>query len=237
MNTKGWILLSIFALALCLTETAGAQLRPQGSLNFSVGIPQGSFKQHVDNVGLGFDAFVGVGLGKTPIILGVDLGGQVYGFERRNEPFSTTIPDVTVDVETSNNILLAHLLLRIQPATGVVQPYLDGLFGLKHFATETSISDENFSADEPIASSTNFEDTAMSYGVGGGLSVKVYGGRGGRGRVSAVQINAGIRYLLGSEAEYLKEGSIERRNGQVFFTTERSKTDMLIPQLGAVLKF
>jgi hypothetical protein len=73
--------------------------------------------------------------------------------------------------------------------------------------------------------------------VGGGLSVKVYGGRGGRGRVSAVQINAGIRYLLGSEAEYLKEGSIERRNGQVFFTTERSKTDMLIPQLGAVLKF
>lgn len=227
----------LFLFSLLLVGTAQAQLRPQGSLNFSVGVPQGAFERHVDNVGLGINAFGGVGLGRTPIVIGVDLGAQIYGFERRNEPFSNTIPDVTVDVETTNNILLAHLLLRIQPPTGMVQPYLDGLFGLKHFSTETSIHNENFNDGDPIASSTNFSDTALSYGVGGGLSVQVYRGRGGRGKVRGVYVNAGIQYLLGSEAEYLKEGSIERRNGQVFFTTEYSKTDMLIPQLGAVLKF
>ncbi|HMB93222.1 MAG TPA: outer membrane beta-barrel protein [Rhodothermales bacterium] len=237
MHKKGSIPFALLIFGLVLVGTAQAQLRPQGSLNFSVGIPQGSFEQHVDDVGFGINAFAGVGLGRTPIVVGVDLGAQIYGFERRNEPFSNTIPDVTVDVETSNSILLAHLLLRIQPPTGMVQPYLDGLFGLKHFSTETSIHSENFNDGDPIASSTNFEDTALSYGVGGGLSVKVYGGRGGRGKVRAVHINAGVHYLLGSEAEYLKEGSIERRDGQVFFTTERSKTDMLIPQLGAVLKF
>ena len=50
-------------------------------------------------------------------------------------------------------------------------------------------------------------------------------------------INAGARYLFGTEAEYLQEGAIERRNGRVFFSTDRSETDLLIAQLGITLKF
>ena len=162
--------------------------------------------------------------------MGFDGGFLVYGFERRHEPFSTTIPDVTVAVETSNAIAMGHLLLRLQPPTGSFQPYIDGLFGFKYFFTETSINDEH--GDFAIASSTNFDDAALSYGVGGGLDFEIH-----RGHRKSVFINVGARYLFGSEAEYLKEGSIERRNGRVFFTTERSETDILITQLGITMKF
>ena len=122
-------------------------------------------------------------------------------------------------------------VLRLQPPSGPVQPYVDGLFGMKYFFTETSIHDDDF-YDEEIASTTNFDDAALSYGVGGGLDIMLHQGRG-----AAIMINAGARYLFGRQAEYLQEGSIERRNGQVFFTTDRSETDILMIQLGVTLKF
>ena len=232
MNKRYLTGLLVLAFSVGLVNTVHAQLYPQGDITVVVGFPQGEFEQHVDNAGFGLNFFGGIGLGRTPFVVGLDGGFLVYGFERRREPFSTTIPDVTVDVETSNAIAMGHVLLRLQPPSGFVQPYVDGLFGFKYFFTETSISDEDFRGDEPIASSTNFDDAALSYGLGGGLDIQVY-----QGRKAAVLINAGARYLFGSEAEYLKEGSIERRNGRVFFTTERSETNILIAQLGVTLKF
>ena len=224
--------LFILALGGSLTGVAHAQIYPQGDISVVVGFPQGEFEDHVDDAGVGLNFFAGIGLGQTPFVVGLDGGFLVYGFERRREPFSTTIPDVTVDVETSNAIAMGHVLLRLQPPTGFVQPYVDGLFGFKYFFTKTSISDEDFRGDDPIVSSTNFDDAALSYGVGGGLDIQIH-----QGRRKAVLISVGARYLFGSEAEYLQEGSIERRNGRVFFTTDRSETDILMAQLGVTLKF
>lgn len=224
--------LLVFVLGFGLAYAAQAQVYPQGDISIIVGLPQGEFESTVDNAGVGLNFFAGLGLGRTPIVIGLDGGFLVYGFERRHEPFSTTIPDVTVRVETSNAIAMGHVLMRLQPPSGAVQPYLDGLFGLKYFFTETTIKDDNFFEDEEIASTTNFDDAALSYGVGGGLDILLHRGRG-----PAVLINAGARYLFGGEAEYLQEGSIERRNGQVFFATDRSRTDLLLLQLGITLKF
>ena len=225
----GWIVL---AFGLGLVGTAQAQVYPQGDIAVIVGLPQGEFEDNVDNAGFGLSLFGGLGLGHTPIVIGVDAGFLVYGFERRREPFSTTIPDVTVRVETSNAIAMGHMVLRLQPPGGAVQPYLDGLFGFKYFFTETTIKDDDRFDEEEIASTTNFDDAALSYGVGGGLDIMLHRGRG-----AAVMINAGARYLFGRQAEYLQEGSIERRNGQVFFAIDRSETDILLMQLGITLKF
>jgi len=227
--------LFLAGLVLGLPKTVQAQLYPQGSLAVIVGFPQGEFDQKVENVGFGLDLFGGIGLGRTPVVVGIEGSFLMYGFERRRTPFSNTIPDVTVEVETSNSIALGHLVLRLQPSSGPLRPYADGLFGVKYFFTETTVKDDNFS-DREIASSTNFDDAALSYGVGGGVDIQVYRGRGGK-KVGAVLISAGARYLFGSEAEYLREGSIERRDGQVFFTTERSETNILITRLGVTLQF
>ena len=223
--------LFILALGVSLVGTARAQVYPQGDITVVVGFPQGEFEDHVDNAGVGLNFFAGLGLGRSPFVIGLDGGFLIYGFERRSEPFSTTIPDVYVDVETSNAIAMGHLLLRVQPPTGFVQPYVDGLVGFKYFFTETSIRDED-DYDYTIASSTNFDDAALSYGFGGGLDVAIH-----QGRKNMVLINVGARYLFGTEAEYLQEGSIERRNGRVTYIVDRSETNLLITQLGITLKF
>lgn len=223
--------------SLLLSTPADAQVRPEADVNFLLGFPQGEMRENVDNVGFGLNLFGGVGLQDSPVVLGAELGLMIYGFERRREPFSNTIPDVTVDVETSNNVVMGHLVLRMQPPTGAVRPYLDGLFGFKYFFTQTSVESDRFGDQEPIATSTNFDDAALSYGVGGGLKATVWEGALQEGRPGAVAINVGVRYLFGGEAEYLQEGSIRRTNGSVTFDVDRSETDLLVVLIGASLRF
>lgn len=228
----------IVAVCLLAVLPAQAQVRPAFDLNFIMGIPQGEFDEHVGTLGYGIEAFGGIGVGQTPVVLGLSLGGMIYGYEHRKEPFSPTIPDVTVDVKTSNNIFMGHFVLRLQPPTGAFRPYLDGLVGLKYLFTETRIESERFDNDEPIAASTNFDDVAFSYGAGGGLDLRLYDGPlGEHKKPVSIALNIGFRYLLGSEAEYLKEGSIRRGNGKVTYEVERSRTDLLVPHLGVRFAF
>lgn len=209
---------------------------PRVSANFIVGIPVDEFADNVDNVGFGLNVTGGVGFKTVPFMIGLDLGYMIYGFERRSEPFSTTIPDVTVDVETSNNIVLGHLVFRVQPQQGTFQPYLEGLFGFKYLFTSTSI--QNQFSDENIASSTNFDDFASSYGAGAGMVVQIVQRENEVGRQSSILLHLGFRYLLGSNAEYLQRGSIERlSNGDIAFEVAQSRTDLIMPMLGATFTF
>ncbi|GAB5520709.1 MAG: hypothetical protein RhofKO_29600 [Rhodothermales bacterium] len=229
---------TLLLLATCLlSSTAIAQLRPQLDLNFATGMPQNEFNEALDAIGWGGNIFVGVGLGQSPMTVGAEFGFLVYGHEGREAPFSNTIPDVTVDVTTTNSMANGHFVLRLQPANGPVRPYVDGLVGFKYFSTTTSIEDQ-FDYDEPIASSTNFDDIALSYGVGGGVQVPLYTGPfGDDGSIGTVALNLGARFLWGGEAEYLRRGAIERGDGSYTVFPTRSTTDLLIPQLGVSFHF
>ncbi len=231
--------LTSFVFAFCGLMAAGpasfGQVTPRLSIDFMMGIPTGEFSDNVDNLGFGLDLAGGVGLSPAPIMIGAELGYLIYGFERRSEPFSTTIPDVRVDVETTNNIFMGHLFLRVQPQTGTFQPYLEGLFGFKYLFTRTSI--ENLATNESIASSTNFDDFASSYGLGGGLDIRVYAKEETGKRLRVLYIHLGTRYLLGSSAEYLERGSITRQDGEVVFDVTRSRTDLITPQIGVTFTF
>lgn len=213
-------------------------VRPQGSISVLIGIPQGAFRDNVDRPGFGVDVFGGIGVGQAPVVIGLDVGFLVYGRERRSEAFSSTIPDVRVDVETTNNILQSHFVLRLQPPEGAIRPYADGLIGFKYLFTQTQINSERFDDDDPIASSTNFDDFALSYGIGGGVDIDVYRpGPDKETELSAVAIRFGAQYLLGSEAEYLQEGSIRRTNGSLTFDVDRSRTTFLEPYVGVSVHF
>src|SRR5262249_36645473 len=161
---------------------------------------------------------------------GGDLGTAVYGSASHREPISTTIPNLQVRVSTSNNIFFSHFVLRAQPRTGLVRPYFDGLIGLKHLFTKTSISD--LSGGETFASSTDLSDTALSYGFGGGLQIPLT-----EGREAKVLLDTGVRYLRGARAEYLRKGSIREENGVVVFDGLSSRTDVLAVQVGVTFRF
>ena len=202
----------------------------QVGLDFTTVVPRGSFSENVTNNGYGVGGQFLVGLGRSPFHLGVDAAFTNYGSDEHEEPLSTTIPEVDIKVRTDNNIILTHLLLRAQPRSGRVRPYADGLIGLKYLFTRTSIRNE---LDEELASTTNLSDTTFSYGFGGGLQVRLANiGSGGD-----VSLDTKVRYLRGSQAEYLKRGSIRRENGSVSFDVLSSRTDVLAVQVGVTFRF
>ena len=211
----------------------------EAGADFLIGVPQKDFADNVDNTGYGASGQFAYFLGDTPIAVGGEVGFLNYGTVKRFEQFSPDIPEVLLRVSTTNNIVLTHGFVRVQPRTGPVRPYFDGLIGFKYLFTRTSIQDENFSG-ETIASSTNFDDLAFSYGIGGGMTIRVWEGESGRrGQAPAqLSIHLGARYLWGAEARYLKKGSIRQdSNGDVIYDVFQSKTDMLTPQIGIRVSF
>ncbi len=253
-------ILRLFLRALCFVflgvllwhpaggQTASAQAydRPSitgvGRLNFVVGLPSGAFRDQIQRSGFGGNLFAGAHFGRTPLVLGVDLGFLVYGRSVDTVPFSGTVgPRVTVEVVTTNSILEPHLVLRLQPQIGRVQPYVDGLLGFKYLFTQTRVRDEDRSDNEDIASSTNFQDLTWSGGAAAGIDVQVYRAAPDED-VRRVGLHLGAQYLVGGRAEYLAGGSLEdtNDNGQLDdaeLDIRRSTTTLIQPQVGVTVEF
>ena len=235
-----------FLLAMLLMVIAARDLYSQNhpprfqlGLNFMLAFPQDEFNDYVDHAGYGGSGEFLYSLPFVPISFGAAAGFLVYGDETRSERFSPTIPDVSVDVNTTNNIAIVHFLLRALPRRGKVRPYMDGLIGFNYLFTQTTIKEKG-SGDE-VATSTNLDDFAFSYGGGGGLMITVYERPIDEGEfktdLARVNVDLRIRYLFGSEAEYLKEGSIEIVGGDVYYDINKSVTDVITFQVGVVLEF
>lgn len=202
-------------------------------LNFTLGFPMGEFKDNVDRLGFGIAGHFLLITPKPgqPFGIGLNAGFINYGNETRREPFSYTIPDVFVDVERSNNLVNFHLLFQIASHKGRIRPYLEGLFGGSYLFTETSIKSQDYSE---VASSTNLEDFAWSYGGGAGIMIQI---TNEDEEGTSIFLDIKSRYLMGTEAEYLKEGSIEIIDSQVYYDITRSKTDLLSAHLGVIAFF
>src|ERR1043165_6041914 len=118
-------------LAFGQAATARAQEMRFG-IDFLTVFPRGEFRDNVSNNGYGAGAHFLVRVRQSPLLVGADVGGVVYGSETRRERLLPDIPDVRVDVTTKNNIILTHFLVRAQPRHGAVRPYADGLVGFKY---------------------------------------------------------------------------------------------------------
>lgn len=199
-------------------------------INLFFGVPQGEFQDNLDAVAVGINGSVAFAIPSSPISLGLELGIMTYGTDSREESFNPNIPEVTIEVNTMYDIFTAHTFIRYETQSGIVRPYLDGLVGFNYLFTESKIQDQD--DYQTIASDTNFDDTAFSYGVGGGLKFRV-----AQTETNQFLINIKGRYLMGSEADYLQEGSLEVVNGELFFNESTSKTDILTIHVGLSVKF
>lgn len=211
----------------------------QGALHLSLGVPQNEFADQLDAVGFGGGGSFLYRIPNTGVSFGAGLDFFIYGNETRSEPWSMTIPDVTVDVTTTNSILQGFLMMRLQPTAGAVMPYADGLFGFNYLSTSTNVKSEW--SDKEIASSTNYDDGALCYGGGAGLLIHVYQSKENieiNKREFGVYIDLGFRYLKGGEASYLKKGDIERTSdAKVIYHPSQSTTDIVTYNLGVSFAF
>ncbi len=243
------IALPVVSVALLLSGVLGMQSQVkagdvpwgQAGVSLALGFPQHEFKQNVNRVGAGLSLKLEGGPAGVPVAFGLSGGFMVYGSETRREPFSTTIPDVTVEVQTTNNLAFGHLYIKTGPRRGFFRPYVAGLVGLHYLFTQTKIRD----VDEPekeVASSTNFSDTAFSYGFAAGVQFKVHENvkknpETGKKQKVRVFVDIQGKFLRGGEAEYLKEGSIRRENGKVAYDVSRSETDLFLLEIGVTVGF
>lgn len=228
MNKLFLVLFAFFML--------GESFAQVGGLNFTLGFPSGEFKENVSRTGIGLSGhflFL-TPTGRNPVSIGLNVGFINYGSESRQEPFSQTIPDVVVDVDRSNNLVNFHVLFQLILPAGIIRPYAEGLFGGSYIFTETNIKSRGI---DEVASSTNFDDFAWSYGAGGGFLIQVSSSDDPSENISDIFIDLKARYLFGSEAEYLKEGSVRIDNGKVFYDVSKSKTDLITAHLGVVIYF
>ena len=215
-----------------------------GSLSFVLGIPTGDFADNVDGIGYGGSLFVGAQLGASPLVLGLDVAFLTYGRDVDRVPFSQTVgPRVLVDVVTTNNIVQPHLVARLQLPSGVLRPYVEGLAGFKYLFTESRIEDVDFNDDRDIASTTNFDDFALSAGGGLGFDVRVYRpAPDADTEMRSLSIHLGVQYIFGQEAEYLDRGALTDADGDGRLEREeldvrRSQTNLVIPKLGLSARF
>ena len=199
-------------------------------LNFQVAFPQGEFK---DFVGTGY----GLGGNFTFYLdrrnragLRIFMSWIEYGRTTERLPLSPTLPGLTVDLTTANDIYTFGVGPELQLGGGDFRPYLHAIIGTSNFATTTSAEGTNNTS--PFASSTNFNDWTLAWAVGGGLQFVVSHGR------RPVSLDLGIRYQSHGETRYLREGSIRPApGGGVSFTPIESQTDLLVPHLGVQIGF
>jgi hypothetical protein len=227
--------LVLFVLFACLPGYSVEKF--QAGADFTLGFPQGEFERNVNKIGIGGSGYFAYKFKKSFFSAGASIGVLVYGSETRKELLSLAIPEVVVNVRTSNNILMCHFMLRIQPPEGKFRPYVEGLVGFQYLWTETGVYDRGC-CDEKIASSVNQNDWTWSSGAGCGLSMKVYDHGKNRERDTfAIFVDFGVRYLKGGKAEYLSEGSIRQEDGQLIYEIKMSHTDLITARLGLTFAF
>lgn len=231
---KKYLLIATFLLGL--STFASAQ---EGTLGLTANLllPQGEFQETIDAVGGGISFYGGYQFRGSPLYLGAEIGLANFGTDSRTEPWSSTIPDLKMNVDNNYNLFHGHLVGRVQPQRTAFQPFIEGLVGFNYFFTETTVSSRGgANANEPIASDTNYDDSSLSYGVGAGVQFLVsrFESDGVRGKF---YMSLSGRYLRGGEASYLKKGSIEiTENSQVIYNPMQSRTDMFLISLGFIVK-
>ena len=221
--------------ALLPLAALSASAQPSFSLAGAVGVPQGEFDAALGSVGGGISGTLLYRVPRTAVAVGVEGTAMLYGYEDRRVPLSLTVPDVAVDVTTTNNVALGLAVLRLQLPDGSVRPYLDAVAGVNYLWTQTSVGDEY--DDYEIASSTNFHDATFAYGGGAGVQARLAERVGDDGRPRAVLLDARVRYVVGGEATYLGRGDIGRfGDGRIQVFPRRSGTSMLVPQVGVTVE-
>jgi hypothetical protein len=210
-------------------------------------LPKGEFKDEGVPTGFGLD-INGLWYPSKQFGLGLNVGISQYGNSERQIPFSYYTDLVTITEKTTNDLAYGHLLLKLIPFQGNVRPYFEGLLGMKNLFTSTKVISENCPEEDEdtceIASSTNYSDNAFSYGGGGGLEITLtsFGGDEDSGIKGVLSFFINARYMIGAEAEYLKEGAItfsDPQDGpvQTTFDPSTSKTDVLQISLGLNFNF
>lgn len=192
--------------------------------------PKGEFSTQLDTNGFGANVGALFRIDREGLLtIRGDLGGMQYGSETLHVPYLPITGRVSLDVETTNNVVWGSIGPQIQVPVGPVQPYMNAAIGFMDFRTSTSVRGSD--SDYEYASSTNSDDATSAWIFGGGLYVPLGVGK-------TWKLHLGGRYFYGGEATYLREGDIQDNpDGSVTLFPRRTKTNQVTWQVGVSYTF
>jgi hypothetical protein len=239
-STRLVVIAALCSLVLLVTSTqAGAQPPPapaetndtrlQVSVHGLVGVALGDFADNVDTTG-GVNVDFTYALSGSSFRIGGGVGVLLYDRGTRTEPLSLTVPDIVVDVTTSNDLVSPYFLVRFQPQDGRVRPYAQGRLGFNYLATRTSASGED--ADTDFAQTTHFDDFGLAAGVGVGFMADLHEWADGR-----LGLDIGAEYVYGAPLRYLVPGVLGAAEGVFSFEQRLSRTDLFTLRVGGFVEF
>ena len=227
--------ISALALAALLSLATGVSAqsveveppRATVGLSFLVGEPVDEFSDYVDA------AFGGELLGRYPldprglVSLRADLGIMVYGHESKRVCIGGTCR-IQGRLNTSNNIFFGGLGPELGVPLGFARPYANAFLGFGYFNTSSSL--EDLGGGEDLFNTENFGDGTFSWGLGGGVEIRLGGSR------TPVALNLGARYHRHGVMEYLTEGDIvDLPDGSVELYPNRSEANLITYRLGITI--
>ena len=194
--------------------------------------PRGEFEDFADDgIGIGFR--FARALGNSPWYAGFDFRAITYG-DRTFFPGSFDQGFFDLEkIRVENDILAAHVMLKWQRRRGIFRPFIEGLLGIKHLETQTTLFfDDSYDGTE---TDTDFDDTGLSWGTGIGLDVTLRDGyhKGG----STILLHTACRWLNGSRTEHVIEDSVFFDGQDLFFEVVETETDLLSIDVGVSFRF
>jgi len=215
------------------------------SFDFTMGVPLGDFNQNLENplMGPGVDLMFVVKLGKLPLIVGIGGGMLVYGGDwREADVFIPEFGTITLDVHNSYEMYRAYTFLRFSPfENSQIRPYIDANLGWVWMSSITSIPGPSYGDDTSvdIARVLNLSESAICYGVGAGLFLRVAGKRNHNksGWKSEYGIQFSIHYQHLPAIEYMSKGSVVVEGDEVIHRIYESEVDFLKISLGFNINF
>ncbi len=202
--------------------------------NFTLGLPLSHFKDNINAIGFGGGGALLFLLKNAdiPIYVGFEMNGVTY--DRLSDRFSLLLDGfwTNVELETKTNILAGNGILQIAPwPYWPVQPYFQGVFGVKNLFTQTELIELDSGFEESIDRNIEAGDWALNYGGSLGLAIPIplyeYVG---------FKLDVKCSYIKGAAADYFVRRTDNA--GQSYtepidaFEEKNSHTDMLYPQIG-----
>ncbi len=227
-------LLLLFHSPALSQDEAGWPWYMQANAHLHAGFPIEGYadKQEKDGLGWGAQLLFQAKRGR-PLFVGLE-GSMLY-LDKERLRFTAIENGQETDYRlvTNNNIFMAHGLLRFKPfVNSWVQPYADGLVGLKKLYTRTRLIDESLDDEEVVEAETDLSNTAFSYGLGAGLQVYL-------SDFPTVLGDIRVVYLPGENATYYTrsdEAPDPIEDTLDAFERVSSPTTLLLIQLGVTIQ-
>lgn len=204
-------------------KTPEFALRSAGTITFAQSRPQGGLGQNISR-GYGVDASYLFRLDQRGFFsLRFGAGIVDYGHEAMHVPLSPTIGRVQVKIKTTNYLSQLTIGPQLTWPRGLVRPYVNAGIGTQVFFTESNVDDIS-SDDSGGLSTTNQSDWTSAWTFGTGVYVPLSRG---------LSLDAGVQFVNGGRAQYLKPGSIQDLGTQIQITPlESADTRVALVRLG-----